>query len=319
MLPDTWIIVVNWNGAELLPRCLAALAAQSHPAHILVVDNGSTDASAAAMVAFPSVEWLPLGRNLGFAAANNAGFRWALASGARWIAIVNNDVELEPGWLEALVAAGEARPQVGLLGGLLLFADYPSRVNSTGVTLDRFGRARDRDFGVAVTVLATSEGPVPAVTGGAALLRGDLLRQVGLFDPAYWAYYEDVDLSFRASRAGFGCWYVSAARALHGFGKTFGVDSPRQRFFLARNHLRFVARHLPAWRAAPIALGFTALRATVKAPLELARGRPALAAAHLHAAVAGGQVAVGELRRRSRGAGPAMPPGAEPSPSSSAT
>ncbi|HYS82822.1 MAG TPA: glycosyltransferase family 2 protein, partial [Anaeromyxobacteraceae bacterium] len=318
MLPDTWIIVVNWNGAELLPRCLAALAAQSHPAHILVVDNGSTDASAAATAAFPSVQWLPLGRNLGFAAANNAGFRVALTAGARWIAIINTDVEAEPGWLRALVTAGEAHPQVGLLGGLLLFADDPSRVNSTGVTLDRFGRARDRDFGIAVTALATSEGPVPAVTGGAALLRGDLLRQVGLFDPAYWAYYEDVDLSFRAAEAGFGCWYVPAARARHGFGKTFGVDSPRQRFFLARNHLRFVATHLPAWRAAPIALAFAALRATVKAPLELARGRPALAAAHLHGAVAGGQVAMGELLRRSRGACPAVPPGAEPSSPSSA-
>ena len=319
MLPDTWIIVVNWNGAELLPRCLAALAAQSHPAHILVVDNGSTDASAAAMVAFPSVEWLPLGRNLGFAAANNAGFRWALASGARWIAIVNNDVEVEPGWLEALVAAGEAHPQVGLVGGLLLFADDPSRVNSSGIRLDRFGRAHDRDFRVPVAALATSEGPVQAVTGGAALLRGDLLRQVGLFDPAYWAYYEDVDLSFRAAQAGFGCWYVPAARARHGFGKTFGVDSPRQRFFLARNHLRFVATHLPAWRAAPIALGFTALRATVKAPLELAQGRPALAAAHLRGATAGARMALGQLLRRSRGADPAVPPGAEPSPSSSAT
>ncbi|HEX7624518.1 MAG TPA: glycosyltransferase, partial [Anaeromyxobacteraceae bacterium] len=94
MQADTWIIVVNWNGAELLPRCLTALAALSHPAHILVVDNGSTDASAAAAAAFPSVEWLPLGRNLGFAAANNAGFRRALAAGARWIAIVNTDVEV---------------------------------------------------------------------------------------------------------------------------------------------------------------------------------------------------------------------------------
>jgi len=316
---DTWIVVVNWNGAELLPGCLAALTALSHPAHILVVDNGSSDASAAAAAAFPSVEWLPLGRNLGFAAANNAGFRRALAAGARWIAIVNPDVEVEPLWLEALVSAGEAQPKVGLLGGLLLFADGPSRVNSTGVTLDRFGRARDRDFGVAVTALATHDGPVPAVTGGAALLRADMLRQVGLFDPAYWAYYEDVDLSFRAAQAGFGCWYVSAARARHGFGKTFGVDSPRQRFFLARNHLRFAARHLPAWRSAPIALAFTVLRAGVKAPLELVRGRPALAAAHLRAAVAGARMAVGRMLQRPRDGGPVVPPGAEPSAPPSTT
>jgi len=306
---DTWIVVVSWNGADLLPACLRALARLSRPARVVVVDNGSTDGSAAAVAAFPSVEWLPLGRNTGFAEANNQGIRRALAAGARWVGLVNPDVEVEPGWLAALVAAGEAHPEVGLLNGLLLFADDPSRVNSTGLLLDRLGRARDRDFGRALAALDTPEGPVTGVTGGAVLLRAAALLRVGLFDPAYFAYYEDADLSLRASALGVKCWYASGARALHGFGRSVGVGSPRQRYLLARNHLRLMATHLPlplALAAGPLAL----LRATVKAPLELLHGRPAHAAAHLRGAGAGALAAASALARRLRREG-GVPEGAE--------
>lgn len=307
---ETWIVVVNWNGAPLLPGCLASLARLTRPAHVLVVDNGSTDSSAEVAARFPGVEWLPMGRNLGFAAANNVGMRRALAAGATWVGIVNTDVELEPGWLEALVGAALAHPEAGILGGLLLFADDPGRVNSTGVVLDRFGRARDRDFGVPLAELATGDGPVTAMTGGAALLRADALRKVGLFDPAYFAYYEDVDLSLRAAALGIRSWYVSSARALHGFGKSFGKGSPRQKYLLARNHMRAAATHLPWLRALAVASGFTLSRAMLKAPLELFRGRPALALAHLRGAGAGALAAFDVLGRRLRGDG-RLPRGAE--------
>jgi GT2 family glycosyltransferase len=310
-VPDTWIVVVNWNGASLLPQCLASLTALSRPAHVAVVDNGSADASAAAVAAFPQVEWIPLGENLGFAAANNVGFRRALAAGARWVGTVNPDVTLEPGWLDALVTTGEAHPEAGILGGLLLFADDPGRVNSTGLFLDRIGRAFDRDFGVPLAELRTPDGPVTGMTGGAALFRTEALLRVGLFDPAYFAYYEDVDLSLRAAAHGFSTRYVSAARGLHGYGKSFGPGSPRQRYLLARNHLRALATHQPLPYAAALAPALALLRATVKAPLELLRGRPRHASAHLRGAGAGALAALAVLGRRLRGVR-RLPPGAEP-------
>jgi GT2 family glycosyltransferase len=309
--PDVWIAVVNWNGEALLPRCLAALARSTRPAHVVVADNGSTDGSAAAVAGFPQVEWLPLGRNAGFAAANNFALRRALEAGARWIACVNPDVEVEPEWLERLVSAGESHPEVGLVGGTLLFADDTSRVNSTGLVLDRYGRVFDRDFDLPIAELRRSDGLVPGVSGGALLLRADALRRIGLFDPGYFAYYEDADLSFRAAEAGVRAWYVAAARAVHGFGKSFGADSPRRRYLLAKNHLRFVATHLPAWRAVPIALGFTALRTLLRAPLELARGRPEHALAHWRGAAEGAVEAAGALGRRWLG-GDTRPAGSDP-------
>jgi len=310
--PDTWLVVVNWNGAGLLPRCLASLTRLSRPAHVLVVDNGSTDGSAEVVTAFPQVEWLPLGKNIGFAGGNNVGIRRALAAGARWVGIVNSDVEVEPDWLDRLIEAGDAHPEVGILGGMLLFGDNPDMVNSTGLILDRFGRARDRDFSAPLRDLETQDGPVTGMTGGAALFRAEALRRIGLFDPAYFAYYEDVDLSLRAATLGIKAWYVSAARALHGYGKSFGTGSPKQRYLLARNHMRAMATHLPLPWAVAVAPLLTFFRAAVKAPLELARGKPSHASAHLRAAGAGALAALEVLGRRFRHE-KGLPRGSDPS------
>ncbi len=243
--PDTWVVVVNWNGALLLGACLDALARQSHPVHVVVVDNGSTDESEKVVTGRAGVEWCPTGENLGFAEGSNVGIRRALEAGARFVALVNTDVVVAPNWIERLVADADAHPEAGIFGGLLLFADEPGRVNSTGLVMDALGRVRDRDFGVEVARLAREDGPTLGVTGGAVLLRADALRRVGLLDPAYFAYYEDADLCARARRAGIGCRYVAAARATHGFGRSIGAGSPRQRYLLARNHLR-LRRDAPA-------------------------------------------------------------------------
>lgn len=308
---DAWIVVVNWNGAALLPSCLSSLVAQTRPAHVLVVDNGSDDGSADAVGGFPTVEWLPAGRNLGFAAANNVGLRRALAAGARYVAIVNTDVRLEPDWLDRMIAAADAHPDAGIFGGLLVLDGDRSRVNSTGLVLDALGRCADRDFGLPLERLDRRDGPVLGVSGGAALFRSEALRRIGLFDPAYFAYYEDVDLSFRAARLGVRAWYVSSARAVHGFGKSFGPGSPRQKYLLARNHMRFAALHLPLPKALTVLPALALLRATVKAPLELVRGRPDLASAHLRASAAGTVAAGVALAQRIRRNG-GIPRGAEP-------
>ena len=298
--PDTWVVVVNWNGAQLLGACLDALARQSHPVHVVVVDNGSTDESEKVVTGRAGVEWCPTGQNLGFAEGSNVGIRRALEAGARFVALVNTDVVVEPDWMERLVADAEAHPEAGIFGGLLLFADEPGRVNSTGLVMDALGRVRDRDFGVEVARLAREDGPTLGVTGGAVLLRADALRRVGLLDPAYFAYYEDADLCARARRAGIGCRYVAAARATHGFGRSIGAGSPRQRYLLARNHLRFVATHLPLWKAVPMVIALCAVRVGVKAPLELVLGRRRLALAQLRGAAAGAVLAAAALARRLR-------------------
>jgi GT2 family glycosyltransferase len=141
---------------------------------------------------------------------------------------------------------------------------------------------------------------VMGVSGGAALLRASMLREVGLFDPAYFAYYEDVDLSLRAAKAGWQSFYVREAFARHRFGASFGAGSPRQRYLLGRGHLRTLALHQPLYKAAALVPLTVAYRALVKAPLELLRAHPALAWAELRAAGGGAIEALSALSDRSR-------------------
>jgi GT2 family glycosyltransferase len=303
-------IVVTHRGASWISACLRALEAQLARAQlqIVVVDNGSSDGTAALLEReFPGVTVLRLSRNHGYGRANNVALRRALGAGADFAALVNDDVEVEAGWLQALLDAAAAHPEAGLFCGTLLFRGE-ERVNSTGVEIDAFGRARDRDFGVARGQVRRDDGPVTAVTGGAALLRCDLLRRIGVFDPAYFAYYEDVDLSLRAARNGAICWYVAGAVARHRFGATTGPGSAMQRFLLGRGHLRTLALHERPLRAAALLPLTAAYRVAVKVPVELFRGRPALAFAELRAAISGSASALAALPQRGR----KVPRGAEP-------
>jgi GT2 family glycosyltransferase len=291
-------VVVSWNGAELLPSCLRALLPQA--GRVIVVDNGSADDTDALLRRdFPQVEVLRLRDNLGFGRANNEAMQRALDEGAEFIALVNNDVEVEPGWTLALLDAARAHPEAAFFCGTLLFKSE-ERVNSTGLVIDSFGRARDRDFGLPRAALSRSDGPVAGVSGGAALLRASALRQIGLFDPAYFAYYEDVELSLRAAQKGFLCWYARDAVARHRFGATAGAGSARQRYLLGRGHLRTLALHQPLLKAAALVPLTVAYRVAVKAPLELLRRRPALAWAELCAAAGGALTALQAFTDRSR-------------------
>ena len=288
---------MTWNGAHLLPDCLRALAREG--VAVTVVDNASTDGTAELVRRdFPRVRLVLLPENVGYGRGNNEGMRRALEEGARFVALINNDVRVEPGFFGRLLAAA-ARVPAGLFTGTLLFADSEV-VNSTGLEIDRFGRARDRDFRVPLHELRRRDGPADGVSGGAALIRAETLREVGLFDPGYFAYYEDVDLSLRARRAGYGSYYVREARARHLFGATFGPGSPRQRYLLGRGHLRTLALHQPLWKAALLVPATAAFRVAVKAPLELARLRPAHALAEVRAAASGLLAALTARRSRTR-------------------
>jgi N-acetylglucosaminyl-diphospho-decaprenol L-rhamnosyltransferase len=294
-------VVLTWNGAHLLPDCLRSLAAQTVPVGVTVVDNASEDETSKLLARdFPNVRHQRLDENLGYGRANNEAMRASLASGAEFIALINNDVTLQPDWFERLLAAARAQPDYGLFCGTLLFLGEEA-VNSTGLEMDFLGRARDRDFRLPLAQLQRPDGPVVGVSGGAALLRATMLRATGLFDPDYFAYYEDVDLSLRAAVLGFGSWYVRSAVARHRFGATFGPGSPRQRFLLGRGHLRTVGLHQPLGKALALVPLTMAYRTTVKAPLDLLRARPKHALAEVRAAFSGGWSAVRALAGRLSG------------------
>ena len=228
------VVILNWNGADDTLACLASLEAQSLPAQELVVlDNGSEDDSVARIrAAYPHLRLVEAPRNLGFAEGANWGIE---RTEAEWVMLLNNDVIVPPDTFALLAAAATAAPpDTGMLQPLLVFADRPELLNSSGIVLLRGGSAIDRDF-ERPTELGTFEEPF-AITAGAGLYRREMLERLklrtGYLDRSHFMYYEDLDLGWRARLAGYRAQVVSSAHVQHGFQRS-----------AARRPSGFVERH----------------------------------------------------------------------------
>ncbi|KAA3658853.1 MAG: glycosyltransferase family 2 protein [Chloroflexi bacterium] len=252
----TTVIIVNWNGRSWLQQCLPPLAAQTvKNFDILVVDNGSTDDSIMWLARnWPDIIVLPLEKNLGFAAANNIGIR---ATDSPLVALLNNDTLVDEGWLEALVTA-VSPPQTGMVASQIVRWNQPHLLDSAGIQVDRAGIAWNRGWGQPIE-LAAAPCPVFGPSGAAALYRRDMLDEIGLFDEDYFAYYEDVDLAWRAQRAGWTCHYAPDARVRHWHSATANKTPHYKNFLNGRNKLWTIMKNYdwPAlfW-AAPIIIAY---------------------------------------------------------------
>ncbi|HET8590429.1 MAG TPA: glycosyltransferase family 2 protein [Nakamurella sp.] len=220
------VVVPNWNGADRLADSVRSLARQTYPdLSIVVVDNGSTDDSVQVLDRLRREIGRPLvvlrnATNLGFAGGVNTGIRHALAAGFEFVALFNNDAVAESDWLEHLAAALAEHPDAGIATSRLLMADGKT-VDSTGDFLSVWGIAFPRDRDQPAEPVRPS-GYVFSASGGASLYRATLFDRIGLFDEAYFAYFEDVDLSFRAQLAGLRVFYRSDAVTYHDQGSTSG-------------------------------------------------------------------------------------------------
>jgi GT2 family glycosyltransferase len=243
-MPHTVVVIPNWNGRRWLPDCLAALSAQTwHDFRVLVVDNGSTDGSVEWLEEHaPAVQVIANSANRGFAAAINQGIR---ASDSRYVALLNNDTQAEPRWLETLIEVADSDPSVGLFACKMLFADAPDVINSAGLALDWAGFCWDWQGGQLDNVAEIETRECFGPCGGAALYRRVLFNDIGLFDEDFFAYAEDADVAWRAQRAGWRCLYVPAARVYHAASATAGEGSRFKRFMLSRNKVRLLAKNLP--------------------------------------------------------------------------
>ena len=244
--PAVSVVIINWNGKEYLACCLASLEAQTYrDFEIIIVDNGSTDGSVAFIrERFPEVRLICNEHNLGFARANNQGI--AIARG-RYVAILNNDTQVEPQWLEALVHAAETHPEIGAFASLVLFNDKRDTVDSAGLTVSVLGHGIQNLLGEGIAQVSGAR-EVFGVSATAALFRRALLQDVGVFDEDYFIYYEDVDLAWRARLRGWRSLLVPQAVVYHAHSATTGRGSPFKKRLLTRNRLWTIAKdyHFPA-------------------------------------------------------------------------
>jgi GT2 family glycosyltransferase len=251
-VPARWCtIVLSWNGREETLACLQSLAhAAGSEDAVVVVDNGSSDGSPEAVAErFPGVTLLRNGANLGFAGGNNVGIRHALASGAEWVVLLNNDATVEPEALEALRAAAGRHADAGILAGKLFFREPADRVWFAG---QRFWpligySGRPRGYGKPDAPELRVEQPTGRAAGAFMAISRAAIERVGLLDEDLFAYVEDVDWSLRVREAGLAVILVPDAIARHGVSASTGGErgSTHALYYGMRNTVVVSERHRP--------------------------------------------------------------------------
>jgi GT2 family glycosyltransferase len=232
MTPDVSIVIVNWNGRRFLDACLDAVAAQEGVnAETILVDNGSSDGSAAYVrERFPSVRLVALGENRGFAGGNNAGVREARG---RFVALLNNDTVPDRGWVKALLA-GMNQDESVLATSRIVYMHDRRVIDSAGDGMLRWGGAFKRHHGANEDEARESR-EVFGVCGAACLMSRRVFDELGGFDEQFFVSHEDVDLSYRARLRGYRCLYVADAIVAHHGSATLGRISDVAVFHGQRN------------------------------------------------------------------------------------
>jgi GT2 family glycosyltransferase len=217
MAGDVEVLIAHRNNLSKLRRCLDALAAQTLPAAVCVIDDDSTDSTPRAIPAeYPHVRYLRLAANEGFSRANNHGIR---STQAPWVVLLNNDTVPEPDFLERLLAA---RDRDGARAVAACLRRMDGSVDSLGIRVDQSLIASDIGHGADYeTAVARAVTPL-APCAGAGLYETALLRELGGFDEAMWAYLEDVELGVRMALAGVRCAAAPDAVAWHDHSASFG-------------------------------------------------------------------------------------------------
>jgi GT2 family glycosyltransferase len=218
------VIVLNYKGISDTVSCLAALREQTYTDFkVIAIENGSRDTSVDEFKKLEDrygdrLQTLYNQKNLGFAGGVNTGIRWSLERQYEYIVLLNNDAIPDKEWLGHLVKTADSKKEFGIVTSLLLHEDGKT-IDSTGEWYSKWGLPYPRNRDEAVDITPAS-GEVFGATGGASLYRVSMLKEIGLFDERFFAYYEDVDISFRAQLAGWKVYYESKAIAYHKQGAT---------------------------------------------------------------------------------------------------
>ncbi len=260
------VIILNWNlPVDTLACVNSLLAAGLPPQQILVVDNGSADNSLQQFdAAIPAVPILPLTQNVGFAGGNNRGIEWALADGADWILLLNNDTEVAPTFF-AKIAQSLSDSQAKLISPLIFYhPDYADGQDDViwsagdveiGRTLLTRPQYKNEHLSANLPAVLT----VDFLTACALFVHRSVFAEIGQLDETFFMYGEDVDFCQRARLAGFELACATTAQVWHKVARSSGGGNPQQRIWQTEHQARFYRRYASRWQM-PLLFSFTLLR-----------------------------------------------------------
>ena len=234
--PVVSVIVPNWNGMRFVSMCLDSLA-QLHFENfeVIVVDNGSTDGSRELIEEkYPWVRLLKLTHNMGFAIACNEGIK---TSNAKYIVLLNNDIEVTPDWLTELYEGMERHPECGMGTTKMMFLDNRDTFYNTGDLFHSWSAGGGRGQGEKDIGQYDLEDYVFGACAGAGIYRKELFNQIGLFDEDFFIFAEDVDLNMRSQLQRFQAVYLPKSKVYHIGTATVGLYSDRYVYLCKRNDI----------------------------------------------------------------------------------
>jgi GT2 family glycosyltransferase len=257
LMPKIFIIIVNWNQADLTIECLKSLGElriKNYELGVTIVDNGSTDNSTKRIKNQElRIKLLETGENLGFAGGNNVGITYALESGADYVCLLNNDTVVDPNLVEGLLETFKEYPKAGAISPKIYFAKgfefhknkykdsergkvlwyaggdmdwnnvYGSNHGVDEVDKGQFNQIKETDF----------------ATGCCVMIPGNVLREVGLLNEKYYLYMEDVELCQRILTANYQLLYTPLGHLWHKVSQSSGIGSQLNDYFITRNRLLF--------------------------------------------------------------------------------
>lgn len=251
---DIGIVIVTWNGWSMLGPCLESVFKQTvaERIRVVVVDNGSTDGTLNGVrVQFPEVTLISLPTNTGFASPNNIGIHSLLSDRAiQYIITLNNDITLDPAFVEQMVVCSMQHTDAGSIQGRLYRSYEDNLLDCVGMLIAPDMSAMNRGQCQPANGHYTVEEEIFGPSASAALYTRTALERVRVntndyFDPYYFAYYEDVQLAWKLRLAGFTSWYTPSAVAFHAHSATGKSHSPFKAYHIHRNQYCNIVTLLP--------------------------------------------------------------------------
>ena len=252
----TAVVILNWNGKKMLERFLPSVTAHTQgDAEVIIADNGSTDDSLDFVRAqYPGLRIIELDKNYGFAGGYNRALQQVKAD---YYVLLNDDVEVTPGWIEPVVAQMQQHPDTAICQPKLLMYDQRDTfeyAGGAGGFLDKYGYpfCRGRMF----TSLEQDNGQynTPSeifwASGAAMFVRADVWHQLGGLDDDFFAHMEEIDFCWRAKNAGYRVEYCPQSTVFHVGGGTLPKSNPRKTYLNFRNNMALLYKNLPKRRLA---------------------------------------------------------------------
>lgn len=252
--PLVSIMSVNFNQTQLTIELIESLKKVTYPnIEIVIVDNGSErDNPDPIGEKFPEIKFLKTGKNLGFAGGNNFGLKFCTGE---YIFFVNNDVLVEPGFLEPLVEHFKTHPKCGMASPRIVYHQPEGLLQYAGTTPINPYTVRNKGIGYREpdTGQYRDVRPTAYIHGAAMMVPRKVIDEVGMMYEDYFLYYEEVDWNERIRKAGYEIWYVGTSQIIHRESVSVGGMSPLKVYYLNRNRLLFARRNftgsklLSAW------------------------------------------------------------------------